>query len=629
METDGTWDDAKTRMNIADWAADADSSGFFATIRSNVKGWNLSDTVPNFEQFVRNFWYKEYGLDSCKTETGVVVKAATAGKRKGSKTCYICKADSDGVHRWQIASDFEKDTYLWKDTTDGALKNGDLTGAKYVFDKTGGADGTKGWRVPENIENVYGGCREALYDSIRSYHGANEVGFYLCQEKTHRWELTDNNLMIDTQGWAKGADGLSKWGDSIGVVSGGNRICYVYDTSAAYRGWRAGNDNDCTLGLGGCTKGRTDEMTLADDDDYYSCVDNTWTLVSDRVKINTLGWDCLDSNDGEVKKGLRNDAYFICESKNWREATVDEERACRNDGLCSACTGARQGFFETANESEYVCDSKSWRIANCAEKVKKSLCTANDSSLVEACEKIGGVDIDYVCSGSKWHAVEHPFDYTLEIWNAKRDAYNAAALAAKANSDSLITDPRDGKTYRTVVINGKRVFAENLRYVDSLKSMKLCYNNEAKNCEIGGAYYTWTAAVDLDSKWLSVTADGLIDKQHRGICPEGWHIPSDDEMYNLLKNISYATLYMPGFSGRTDVTDAKGFSALPVGYYRISGWRRDFAQLGKQADFLTTTEEPDFSGGADMYVVHLGTGNSVESKETGMTVRCFQDSPVE
>ena len=64
MEKDGTWDDAKTRMDIADWSADADSSGRLATIRHNVATWGLSAMVPNFEQYVRHFWTTEYGLDS-------------------------------------------------------------------------------------------------------------------------------------------------------------------------------------------------------------------------------------------------------------------------------------------------------------------------------------------------------------------------------------------------------------------------------------------------------------------------------------------------------------------------------------------------------------------------------------
>ena len=507
MEKDGTWDNSTAKMGIAEWAADADSSGQLAQIRNNVKNWNLSTMVPKFEPFVRHFWYKEYGLGDCTTERVNEVAAATAGKRKGTNTRYICKdmGEANGGYRWVIASDFEKDTYLWVDTTDGALKDGAVTGKKYVFDKTGSYNGAKGWRLAVAVENVYGGCREALYDSIRTYRGTNEAGYYHCERNIHRWVLTNNNLMIDTQGWAEGDDGFSKWGDSIGVVSGGNRTCYVYDTSAAYNGWRAGNNNDCTLGLMGCTKGRAGRMLEASDGGFYNCADNRWSFVDDPVKRNTIGWDCKDSNAGEMRLGVADDIYFVCDENVWRKATYDEEIACRNEGACRLCTESMQGQTEEREKIMYVCDKKKWREFNCAEK-EMGVCTANDSALVENCENKGGFKIDYVCSDDHWHAVSSPYDYRLDDWSRKWNVYNEAAVVAKANSDSMITDPRDGNTYRTVVINGIRVFAENLRYADSsttinLKGQTWCYNNEAKNCKIVGRYYTWTAAVNLNNQW--------------------------------------------------------------------------------------------------------------------------------
>ncbi|MBQ9227178.1 MAG: hypothetical protein IJ177_13560, partial [Fibrobacter sp.] len=282
IEKDGTWDDATTRMKIAEWSADADSVGRLATIRNNVRGWELSSTVPNFEQFVRAFWYKEYGLGDCTADSIGRVKAATAGKQEGTWTRYVCRDN-----RWQIANDFEKDTYGWKDTTDGALKDGIVTGTKYVFDSTGSYYGdwsTKGWRQAEDIEKVNGGCRKAIFGEIR--RDTKNGGFYQCQEESLKWELVYNNLLIDTQQWAEDEDGFSKWGDSIGVVTGGNKICYVYDTSATYKGWREGNDKDCTLGLLGCTLGRAGRMNKAVDDNFYNCANNIWTKVWTMQEFN-------------------------------------------------------------------------------------------------------------------------------------------------------------------------------------------------------------------------------------------------------------------------------------------------------------------------------------------------------
>ena len=628
IEKDSAWKDADTKKEIAQWCANADSSGRLDTIRQNVEGWKLSLMVPKFEKHVRHFWNTEYGLGDCTTNKNGDVVKATKGMA-GEKTRYICKeiGEGSGDYRWVIASDFEKDTYKWKkDTTDGALKDGTVTGKKYVFDKTGSFNGTKGWREAVAVENVYGGCTEALYDSIRTYSGTREAGFYQCQKKTHTWILTKNNLMIDTQGWKEGDDGFSKWGDSIGVVPNtGSRICYVYDTSAAYNGWRTGNVNDCSLNIMGCTKGRAGTMTVATDGKFYNCANNIWTEVVDPVLRNTKNWDCKDSNAGEMKLGKVDDIYFVCNANTWRKASLDEEKACRVDGVCRLCTEGMQGQTENREGVMYVCDKKNWREFNCAEK-KRGVCTTNDSSLVEACETVGAFEIDYTCSDDHWHAVQHPFEYTLAQWNAKREAFNAAAVDAGVNSDSMITDPRDLKTYRTVVINNKRVFAENLRYADSVTSVNLkgqtrCYNNDPKNCEIGGRYYTWTAAVNLNSQWQSASTSGLIGEQHQGICPDGWHIPNNTEWNALISGVGYAAQQAMGYSGWTAATDATGFSALPVGNY----YGGNFDYVGSGALFWSATEYG--SDYADRWYLYAGDASLGNYKYYGFAVRCFQDTP--
>lgn len=129
METDGTWDDAKKRMEIADWCASADSAGRLSVIRNNVENWGLSSVVPNFEQFVRNYWYTEYGLGICSEDSVGIVKSASAGKHKNSKVRYVCSARGT----WDVASDIAKDIYGWQDSADGALKSGIVTGNIYVL----------------------------------------------------------------------------------------------------------------------------------------------------------------------------------------------------------------------------------------------------------------------------------------------------------------------------------------------------------------------------------------------------------------------------------------------------------------------------------------------------------------
>jgi uncharacterized protein (TIGR02145 family) len=584
METDGTWDDAKKRMEIADWCASADSAGRLSVIRNNVENWGLSSVVPNFEQFVRNYWYTEYGLGICSEDSVGIVKSASAGKHKNSKVRYVCSAGGT----WNVASDIAKDIYGWQDSADGALKSGIVTGSIYVFDSLG-IYGNAGWRLASDIEKENGGCRKEMFGEIR--RDTKNGGFYQCQETSHRWVLVNNNLLIDTQKWGASDDGYAKWGDSIGVVTNGSKICYVYDTSATYKGWRKGTNEDCTLGLMGCTQGRAGRMQLAENGSFYNCASNQWTKVTDRVSYNTEGWACLDSNDGELRLGLYNtDVYFICDGNAWREASTNEEIDCRENGLCNACTQNRRGAFFENESVQLICDSAVWRTPNCAELATKSLCLDNDSTVVWACEEYGNTKMDYICSKGSWHPVTTPLEYRLEDWEKKKAEYYTAETHPDATYGEDLVDSRDGNVYKTVYINGLRWMAENLRYVDSNTTINLkgnikCPNGRyfsdySKNCQIGGALYSWTAIVNIDKKWSNADASSFINAQHQGICPEGWHVPNDGEWYTLAERVDFSSSWFGSFDlGAEDLfavgyynynnygyfpTDKLGFSILPV-----------------------------------------------------------------
>src|SRR5690606_34958724 len=65
----------------------------------------------------------------------------------------------------------------------------------------------------------------------------------------------------------------------------------------------------------------------------------------------------------------------------------------------------------------------------------------------------------------------------------------ALGLAVSGRMLSSFTDPRDGRTYRTVRLAGKTWMAENLNY-DVGKGCWF-YKNDPKNGEKYGRLYTW------------------------------------------------------------------------------------------------------------------------------------------
>ena len=145
-----------------------------------------------------------------------------------------------------------------------------------------------------------------------------------------------------------------------------------------------------------------------------------------------------------------------------------------------------------------------------------------------------------------------------------------------------MTDPRDGKKYATIVLHGYTVMAQNLDYgtqvpgmkstdnqADDSKVEKYCYNDSALYCERCGGLYQWAEALALPSRCNAESCADLVDTVgfHRGICPEGWHLPGFVEWGN---KIAYSTVakemkseiyWYQGGGG----SNSTGFTFLPAG----------------------------------------------------------------
>jgi len=105
-------------------------------------------------------------------------------------------------------------------------------------------------------------------------------------------------------------------------------------------------------------------------------------------------------------------------------------------------------------------------------------------------------------------------------------------------------DHRDGQSYATVDINGQCWMAENLN-IGTLSSgayndgiiQKLCWYFNESNCDVYGGLYRW----DEVMQWT--TTEGA-----QGACPDGWHVPSDNEIY-LMENFLDPAVNNPNQTG--------------------------------------------------------------------------------
>lgn len=195
----------------------------------------------------------------------------------------------------------------------------------------------------------------------------------------------------------------------------------------------------------------------------------------------------------------------------------------------------------------------------------------------------------------------------------------------------LPTISLEGKVYHTVSIGDQCWMKENMDAglrldVNVLVGNngvleKYCYDDDPSNCEIYGGLYHWKEMM------LHSTSQGI-----QGICPDGWHLPTDDEWTILVdylggENIAGGKLKENGTAfwslPNTGANNESGFFALPAGSRYHHGL---FQTLGQYAVFWSSTE----NGFSDAWSRNLKSDDSkitrfVNNKANCHSVRCIKD----
>ncbi|MDR1829516.1 MAG: hypothetical protein LBQ76_01960 [Candidatus Fibromonas sp.] len=209
--------------------------------------------------------------------------------------------------------------------------------------------------------------------------------------------------------------------------------------------------------------------------------------------------------------------------------------------------------------------------------------------------------------------------------------------------------------YRTVVIGTQKWMAENLNY--AVAGSK-CYGEDGEvfvsggdifggdlitktlspaevqaNCTKYGRLYDWSTAMALPLSCNENSCSSQIQSKHRGICPSGWHIPSNDDWYVLINQVGgYETAGKhlksrngwESYSGIENL-DTYGFSALPGGDGYSVG---SFNDVGHDGYWWSASEDEDISYGASiqfMFYNHDYAYWGHDGKYSLFSVRCLQD----
>jgi uncharacterized protein (TIGR02145 family) len=214
-------------------------------------------------------------------------------------------------------------------------------------------------------------------------------------------------------------------------------------------------------------------------------------------------------------------------------------------------------------------------------------------------------------------------------------------------TSGTFTDSRDGNEYNWAQIGNQVWMAENLAYLPSVNMVAdgsedaagsyyyvYGYNGtnvtDAKataNYNTYGVLYNWPAA--MNGAASSTTNPSGV----QGVCPTGWHVPSDAEWTELTDylggtSVAGGKLKETGTthwaSPNTGATNETGFTALPGGLRSNFGY---FNNIGGYGGYWWSSTENDASNayGRSLDYGSLDLGSDADNKKIGFSVRCVRD----
>ncbi len=422
------------------------------------------------------------------------------------------------------------------------------------------------------------------------------------------------------------------------LIDDGSCATLLGCTDSAYLEYNAAagaDDGSCsTVVVEGCTNPAYEEYdATANTDDgscatLLGCTDSAYleynaAAVADDGSCSTVVVEgCTDSNYTEYNASANTDdgscVTVVVEGCMDSDYTEYNATANTDDGSCS--TAVVEGCTDTAyleyNASANTDDGSCATLVGCT-----------DSAYLEY--NAAAVADDGSCATPVVNGCTDP---TYEEYDAMANTDDGScATLPYCHSPTM-----DNYSYGVVEIGNQCWFAENLRttvYADGssipevtsspawsgLNTGARCdYNNDASTVAAWGRLYNWHAVMDA-----------------AGLCPNGWHVPTDGEWIALENYLSAngfngvegtalkSTSGWDDYEGESgNGTDNFGYTALPAGYRTRHG---PFTYAGG----LTRWWSSSNYGGQSwaLYLIFFSSQHNLNyyHPRTGHSVRCLRD----
>ncbi len=215
----------------------------------------------------------------------------------------------------------------------------------------------------------------------------------------------------------------------------------------------------------------------------------------------------------------------------------------------------------------------------------------------------------------------------------------------------------DGNEYKTITIGAQTWMAENLRVThysngDPITFLPLSAGKGVFHLQTQGVYCAYDDTTDPDSiATYGLLYNGYAVMDERNLCPDGWHVPTDEEWTTLVTYLDNGdNAFDPNGTGTNGVVggrlkevgtlhwnapnpadNSSGFTALPSGdrfvdtYY----YKNEMAYFWSSTEYYVDSI-PDIKGKilwirgiAEMFST---IGRQRYPKDSGKSVRCIRNN---
>lgn len=197
-----------------------------------------------------------------------------------------------------------------------------------------------------------------------------------------------------------------------------------------------------------------------------------------------------------------------------------------------------------------------------------------------------------------------------EISNLSAGTYTVVVTDAKGRSacDTVEVEgpeypvcvDNEGNSYKTTIVGDRVWMAENLKVTTNSNGDSIKFFQNADSAELG-ILYTWNVAMD-----------GSADEGAQGLCPDGWHIPSNEELQDLSTNLCNDSIVENLLNP---------FDLVYAGFYN-----GDFQNAGNSASMWSSSKAND-----NVWKLYYHKGLKkpfmyYEKPDNAISVRCVKDA---